>query len=107
MLDSDNRASAEKRSGEFADKRLAYFWDGDRLTGKAWQRVLDLRGIAWDVYLLYGADARWEKGLLPAPDFWMHRLGIVGERAPFLNVRELEQKIKEWLGNGRSAGPAR
>jgi len=96
ILESDDRTAAEKRSGEFADKRLTYFWDDDRLTGKVWQRVLDIGGIAWDVYFLYGADAQWEKEPT-VPDFWMHQLGSV-RNAPRLNASEFELKVKELLG---------
>jgi hypothetical protein len=97
ILQSDDRASAEKRSGEFADKRLTYFWDSERLTGKVWQRVLDIGGIAWDVYFLYSADARWEKEPT-VPDFWMHQLSVAENKAPFLNKPELELKVKALLG---------
>ncbi|MBI4484247.1 MAG: hypothetical protein HY652_15335 [Acidobacteria bacterium] len=100
-IQSDDRASAEERSAEFADPRLTYFWDGGRLTGKLWQRALDIPRFAWDVYFLYGAEAHWEKE--PAvPDFWMHQLDGV-TTAPLLNQPEFELKVKELLGKAKSA----
>jgi copper chaperone CopZ len=102
MLKSDDRASAEKRSGEFADKRLSYFWDGEQITGKVWQRVLDIPRVAWDVYFIYGAEARWPKEPT-VPDFWMHQLSGAEKKAPFLNQSEFELKVKEWLGKVKVA----
>jgi copper chaperone CopZ len=106
ILWSDNRASAEKRAGEFADHRVTYFWDGDRLTGKAWQRALGLSGVAWDVYFVYGAAARWEKEPT-VPDFWMHQLSVAENKAPFLNEPEFEVKVKGLLGKIQSADQAK
>jgi len=96
MLASDNRASAETRSGEFADPRVAYFWDGDRLTGQAWQRTLGLSGLAWDIYFLYGGQARWETEPT-VPDFWVHQLRVAENKAPFLNEPDFEVQVKEQL----------
>ena len=73
-----SRASAKTRSSEFSDKRLSYYWDGNRLTGQQWQKVLGTARTAWDIYLLYGADREWGKEPA-APDFWMHQLGGVSE----------------------------
>lgn len=101
ILQTDDRGSAKKRASEFADKRLAYFWDGDRSTGKLWQRVLDLEGIAWDVYFLYGPEAQWDREPT-APDFWMHQLGHARGKAPLLNKSKFESKVKDLLGEVRS-----
>jgi hypothetical protein len=57
------------------DPRVRHFWDADGLLMNAYQRVLDLPEDAWDVYLVYGPEARWESELPPAPRFWMHQLG--------------------------------
>jgi len=102
ILPNDDRAAAEKRSSEFADPRLTYFWDGHRLTGRVWQRVLDLSGIAWDIYFLYGAEARWESEPT-IPDFWMHQLSVAAEKALFLNEPDFELKVKELLDKVKSA----
>jgi hypothetical protein len=110
MIHSDDRASAEKRSHEFTDNRLIYFWDGDRFTGKLWQRVLKIGVSAWDVYLLYDAGARWEREPA-APSFWMHQLrgAVSAQTAPFLQEPELERKVRELLGKAgisRAGGSA-
>lgn len=95
ILRSDDRPSAVKRSGEYYDKRLSYFWDGKQITGRTWQRVLDIPRIAWDIYFLYDSNVRWAKE--PSqPNFWMHQLGGVSE-GKRLDAKEFELKVKELL----------
>ena len=91
---SDNREDAVRRSGEFSDKRITYFWDRELLSSKLWQKTLKLSKPAWDVYMLHGPKAKWGK----EPDFWMHQLGEVDlKKASFLDGEELEVKIRELL----------
>jgi len=95
MFPGDSREWAKIRTTEFSDKRLSHYWDGDKLAGKEWQKVLGTKREAWDVYLLYGAASQWEKEPA-APDFWMHQLGGV-TTAPRLDQAVLEAKAKELL----------
>lgn len=89
---------ARKLSASFPDKRVSYFKDPGSLAGNLWERVLKTQNeseIAWDVYLLYGADAQWEEE--PAqPEFWMHQLRGV-TKGPRLDVPRLTGKLKEML----------
>jgi len=87
---------ARRLSGGFRDKRVSYFKDPDSLAGKQWEQVLNTqREIAWDVYLLYRADAQWNQEL-PKPDYWMHQLfGITN--APFMNTQNLTEELKGML----------
>ena len=57
------------------DARASHYWDGTGVTMRAYRAVLGIPEEAWDVYLLYGPDARWEGELPPQPAFWMHQLG--------------------------------
>jgi hypothetical protein len=99
MIPGDSREWAKTRTAEFSDKRLSYYWDGERLSGKEWQKVLGLKSVAWDVYFLYGAANVWDKE--PAvPDFWMHQLGGV-TTAPRLNEAAFEAKVKEVLNQAK------
>jgi hypothetical protein len=43
------------------DKRATHYWDGQRRLGRAVARELGLGGgaFAWDVFLVYGPDAKW------------------------------------------------
>lgn len=43
------------------DDRARHYWDGERKLGLAVARMLGRGsgGAAWDIFLLYGPDARW------------------------------------------------
>ena len=89
---------AKKLSSSFRDKRVSYFKDPDSFAGNLWARVLDIkneREIAWDVYLLYDADAEWEPEP-PQPGFWMHQLWGV-TKAPRFDVPAFTAKLKDML----------
>jgi hypothetical protein len=99
MFPGDSRKWAQTRSDEFSDKRLSYYWDGEKLTGNQWQKLLGTKREAWDVYLLYGAGSQWDKE--PAtPDFWMHQLSGV-KHAPHLDEEAFETKVKELLNQAK------
>jgi hypothetical protein len=98
ILRSDDRYSAYLRSTEFDDPRVKYFWDARDITGVEWQETLDIEQLAWDIYFLYGRDAKWED-LPDMPDYWMHQLGNLQERAPFLDGDSLKEKMGEFLKN--------
>jgi hypothetical protein len=95
MFPGDSRGWAKTRSDEFNDRRLSYYWDGDKLTGQQWQKVLGTSREAWDVYLLYSAQSKWDKEP-PSPDFWMHQLRGV-TTAPGWDAAAFEAKAKELL----------
>jgi hypothetical protein len=80
----------------FRDKRVHYFKDPNSLAGTQWRQVLKLfRPVAWDVYLLYGADAEWQEEP-PQPDFWMHQLGGI-KLAPVLEGEKFTEELKGLL----------
>jgi hypothetical protein len=100
IFGGDFKGEARKLSDGFPDKRVSYFLDPESLSGHFWERILKTeREIAWDVYLLYGAGAQWEKDPLP-PDFWMHQLDGV-TKAPRLDQPEFTAKLKEMLSEIR------
>ena len=70
------------------DPREEEFWDGSSLLVHAYMPTLALKDDAWDVYLIYPADANWGEGDPPAPAFWMHQLEAATTPkllAPFLD----------------------
>ncbi|MCI0691968.1 hypothetical protein L0337_08170 [candidate division KSB1 bacterium] len=98
VLPTDNRNWAVKRTREFSDSRLRYFWDGEQLTGQIWLRVLGLDGpLSWDTYFLYGHKVHWtDQPTLP--DFWMHQLSYEEKRREnFLAVPTFEHRARELL----------
>jgi len=65
MLPSDSRETWP--DAVLSDPRVTHFWDEERLVGK-WFGQSDqlgksatLGGISWDIYFLYGPEARWEE----------------------------------------------
>jgi hypothetical protein len=56
------------------DPRAIHFWDGGSYLVHAFDSTLNLGQDAWDVYLLYGPNARWDTAQPPAPQSWMHQL---------------------------------
>jgi hypothetical protein len=96
MFPGDSRKWAQIRTEEFSDKRLSYYWDGEKLTGLRWQKLLGTKREAWDVYFLYNATSQWDKEPT-APDYWMHQLGGVTTAQP-LDEAVFEAKAKELLG---------
>ena len=54
----------------FPDPRARHFWDGEGWTVQRFKSVLGIRVDAWDLYLVYGPEARWDGPEPPAPSFW-------------------------------------
>jgi len=73
----DDYAAADRSMNKVEDERARHYWDGSQELGEAFSPVLGIRSrMAWDVYLLFDADAEW-KDAPPAPAEWLHQ--IVGE----------------------------
>lgn len=48
------------------DPRVTHFWDGEAQVGEWFaEEVEGYRGVSWDVYYLFGPDAKWESTPLP------------------------------------------
>src|SRR5262245_51380007 len=60
---------------EIPDARAAHFWDAPGVLVRGYRDTLKLAEEAWDMYLLYGPDAKWEGTLPPEPAYWSHQLG--------------------------------
>ncbi len=96
MLSGDSRALAEKMSQKTEDARVVHqSWDGAQLSGKAWQELMGLGGVAWDVYFLYGPEAEWGENGPATPDYWQHQ--GAGTRENWLNYETLKAKVEETL----------
>jgi hypothetical protein len=98
VLSTDNRNWAAKRMKELPDSRVRHFWDGEKLTGQIWRRVLGLEvPLSWDTYFLYGHKTHWRHEPT-LPDFWMHQLSYEKNRRDnFLDAPAFEQKARELL----------
>lgn len=89
-----------KATGTMADARVSHYWDGDSQLVKGYTRTLGLPEDAWDIFLLYGPDARWDGADPPAPEYWMHQLGSARNprvAGPYLDAAVFLQKTRELL----------
>jgi hypothetical protein len=65
---------------ELPDPRASHYWDGDSLLVQGYRETLKFNEPAWDIFLLYAPEAKWEGDRPPAPAYWMHQL-LSGNRA--------------------------
>lgn len=96
-------ASAARHSDKrFADARVLTYLDPEARLGEAYSSILGLpRDVpAWDAFLVFGANARWEERP-PIPTDWMHQLDR-GPAARRLDGKKLAEKVKVLLA---SSGP--
>jgi hypothetical protein len=83
------------------DPRAAHFWDARGALMRSYDRVLGLGEDAWDIYMVYGPDARWPAGAAPpAPAYWMHQLGereAPRVRGPYLDAAVFADRVRALL----------
>ena len=96
MLSGDSRNLAAKMARKVDDPRMVYqAWDEEKVTGKAWAEVMSIGQVAWDVYLLYEADAEWRDGRPSQPGYWQHQ--GAGGRDNWLDYDNLKANIEQML----------
>lgn len=72
-ISGDDYEEAMRSTSLVPDLRARHYWDGSQALGEALSPVLGLRArMAWDVYLLYDGDARWDDKP-PTPRHWLHQ----------------------------------
>jgi hypothetical protein len=57
------------------DARVQHYWDGDSLLVAGYRDTLRWSEDAWDVFMLYGPEAKWEGERPPEPAYWAHQVG--------------------------------
>ncbi len=99
-MDGDNADSARAESESFADERVEHSWDSDGRFGQLFAKMLNLKGVAWDVQLLYEPSIAWEADKPPKPTFWMHQLPPVAgaDGKLLLNPGRFSHKLMNLLG---------
>ena len=82
------------------------FFDAEARAGKVYSSVLRLPpGLpAWDVYLVFGPEVRWERNP-PVPAYWMHQLGRAGPPELRLDGEQLERVVRSLLPKTAGAIP--
>jgi len=89
----------------FPDPRARHFWDGAGWTIEHFKPVLDIQVDAWDLYLVYGPEARWDGAEPPRPSYWMHQLRGV-DNGPFLDAAVFAGAVRRALSGAPAAGPS-
>lgn len=93
-----HESNVDEATHTVGDPRASHYWDGDGVLVRAYDGALRLGQDAWDVYLLYGPDTRWDGVEPPRPTYWMHQLhGVAG---PTLDGNILAGEVRRLLGNG-------
>ncbi|HSF17010.1 MAG TPA: hypothetical protein VLK65_15780 [Vicinamibacteria bacterium] len=70
---TDSYEEALKSRSLIPDIRARHYWDESRALGNALAPILETRmSMAWDVYLAYDGEARWD-GTPPTPSNWLHQ----------------------------------
>jgi len=95
-LQADNVEFARVDTAKFNAPGASYFWTPTDRLARELSFVLGLPAgrPAWDVYLVYGKGATWDK-TFPAPAYWQHQIGVIqGEP---LNLPKLQSRIEQLL----------
>lgn len=85
-------------SATFSDPRARHFWDAAGWTVEHFKDAIDIEVDAWDLYLVYGPEARWDAAEPPRPAFWMHQLRGV-DNGPLLDVVALAERVRQMLAS--------
>jgi hypothetical protein len=91
-------------SREMPDRRVRHYWDGDSLLVKGYRATLGFDEDAWDIFLIYGPEAKWDGDQPPPPRYFMHQLGSASRPrvdGPYLDADVFLAKLREVSTAGR------
>ena len=98
MLDSDERAAADRQSAQFADVPVPQFWDGEKRLGWEVSRSFGItERAAWDIYLFYPPGAEWTDAGLPPAEKTVAQAqgGVIGIKGT-LPPKGDQSNVPEW-----------
>ena len=73
MFPGDSRKWAQTRSDEFSDKRVSYYWDGEKISRQSLAESARHEKGGLGCISLIWRGSQWDKEPV-TPDFWMHQL---------------------------------
>ena len=83
---------------QYPEPRAQHFWDAPGVLMRGYRERLRLDEDAWDIYLLFGPDARWTEDVPPEPLYWSHQLGAKDKpriTGPWLDGRTFLEKLRQ------------
>ena len=98
---------AREQAWRIPDPRITRYFDAEGQLGQRYAPILRLTegGPAWDVYLVFGPEARWVSEP-PTPAYWMHQLGRRAPPERSLDPDQMTRAINELLGPGKDSHKA-
>jgi hypothetical protein len=92
----DNEESVDAAVRRIQEPRIQHFWDPGRILNHQLRDAImfDVNVRLYDIFLLYGRDAVWEKRV-PRPDYWMHE--YKGAPGPWWNVATFAREVERGL----------
>lgn len=97
MQHKETEEDARAATVNVPDPRADHFWTDDHVLAEAFQEPLGIEGEpAWDTYMIYGPEARWE-GKPPAPAYFMHIEKPLPEDLWFDGV-SFAERVRKQLG---------
>ena len=95
-----------KESSRLSDSRAIHYIDPRGFSGKEYSPILNFpyHSPAWDVYLAFGPEARWDNRA-PPPTDWMYQ-GVGLDRVRLLDGRRMAEEVQKLLaaGGNKAAG---
>ena len=104
VLQKDDEEAARISMQRLPDARVHHYWDPDRkLLHQLRDAIMfDVNLRLYDVFLLYGGDAVWEKRV-PRPEYWMHEYkGVYG---PWWDIKTFAAEVAKGLRGEPFANP--
>ncbi|MBI4850656.1 MAG: hypothetical protein HY819_02400 [Acidobacteria bacterium] len=98
ILRKDNEGRVPKAAATVSDIRATNYWDGEKKLARDFAETLeftDKSQPAWDIYLVYGKDTKWET-TAPKPNYWMHQLEDFPKDNK-LDATKLSKEIERYL----------
>ncbi|UCE02659.1 MAG: hypothetical protein JSW67_00140 [Candidatus Latescibacterota bacterium] len=92
----DNEEAVDAAVRRIQEPRIQHFWDPKRILNHQLRDAImfDVNVRLYDIFLLYGRDAVWEKRV-PRPGYWMHE--YKGAPGPWWNVATFAKEVDRGL----------
>jgi copper chaperone CopZ len=102
MLKSDDQETAFRAASLFKGKNVTQFFDRENKFGDIAAKTLNPKGEkAWDIYMFFDKDTRWEKNL-PRPFDYAHQLGSSNtwaDQTKYFSGNDLTKRLEDIMSS--------